>query len=254
MVGLDVILRDAEKVSEEEAWRRLELLYKTRKMKWIYKDANNLKYKTSAYYAPNLDKYMISLAEKSLEKGIRYRGLSETLTAAVFEYYRRNPEYKKTVDYILDKIHPEARETILKIWSGLGEKAYKTFSEFFGRDLSEVDAFKDYADYIMNESLKYIERFFRTGKEEIEKFSYDYAFDLIYKESPNLISNGFGLNLLYRNGGDYGNITKDKSLEIESMQSQAGYKIEEFAKWIAEVSKVYMAKVDEELRRNGFTF
>lgn len=31
-------------------------------------------------------------------------------------------------------------------------------------DVGEVDAFKDYADYIMNESLKWIERFFKTGK------------------------------------------------------------------------------------------
>ncbi len=253
MVGLDVILRDAEKVSEEEAWRRLELLYKTRNIDRIYRNANDLKYKTSPYYAPNLDEYMISFVERFLEKGIKYRRLPGALTAAVFEYYRRNPEYKKTVDYILDKIHPEARETILKIWSGLGEKAYKTFSEFFGRDLSEVDAFKDYADYIMNESLKYIERFFRTGKEEIEKFSYEVATDSV-KRDPDLISHGFGLNLLYRNGGDYANISNVKKLEFESMLSQARDRIAKFGEWIAEVSKVYMAKVDEELRRNGFTF
>ncbi|AFK21683.1 hypothetical protein [Pyrococcus sp. ST04] len=253
MVGLDVILRDAEKVSEEEAWRRLELLYKTRKIKWIYKDANNLKYRTSAYYAPNLDKWMISLIEKALNRGVRYRALPDMLTAAVFEYYRRNPEYKKTVDYILDKIHPEARETILKIWDGLGEKVYNLFSEFFGRDLSELDAFKDYADYIMNESLKYIEMHFKEGKEKMDEVSYKLATDTVRRD-PDPIHHGFGLNLVYKCGGSYGNITNVKALDLESMFSQAGYKIEEFGKWIAEVSKVYMAKVDEELARNGFTF
>ncbi|AEH24603.1 hypothetical protein [Pyrococcus yayanosii] len=253
MVGLDEILREAEKVSEEEAWRRLEALYKTRKIKRIYKRAKRMKYNIHGYRVPRINEYLIDGVEMCLERGLIDRTLPDSLTAAVFEYYKRNPEYKKTVDFILDKIHPRSRDAILKIWDGLGEKVYNMFSEFFGVDVGEIDAFKDYADYIMNESLKWIERFFRTGKEEIEPFSYKQATDMLSKESLDLIGNGIGINVLYKNGGTYKDMRK-RVIDLGKLDYGAELRIDTFGQWIAEVSKVYMAKVDEDLRRNGFTF